>query len=58
MEGIKRRHLGESAWRELLARQTGGGESVTIARVHGTAYPVAASRADAVPTLAGGDHGD
>jgi hypothetical protein len=29
MEGIKRRHLGERAWRELLARHAGGDESVS-----------------------------
>jgi len=29
MEGIKRRRLGERAWREVLARHAGGGESVS-----------------------------
>jgi hypothetical protein len=29
MEGIKRRHLGESAWRELLSRHAAGGDSVS-----------------------------
>jgi len=29
MEGIKRRRLGERAWRELLARHAAGGESVS-----------------------------
>lgn len=29
MEGIKRRRLGERAWRELLARHAIGGESVS-----------------------------
>jgi len=30
MEGIKRRHLGAQAWRELLARQASSGESVSV----------------------------
>lgn len=29
MEGVKRRRLGERAWRDLLARHAGGGESVS-----------------------------
>lgn len=30
MEGIKRRHLGENAWRELLSRFAQGHESVSV----------------------------